>query len=341
MQVLLVQPDRSAALRFEQQLLAQQHVVTIATRAFEAIELLRTGRFGMMIADQALTDLEITDLARIARKMGLAQYLYIMVLATQHDQKNINAALAAGADDYMLKPVDPVELSLRVRNAERIVSIDTRDDAIIAMAKLAESRDATTGRHVERVRLYSRELAQAVWEMGFYFGQIDSTFVELIYRTAALHDLGKVAIPDAILTKPGKLTEAEFAAMQRHTEIGAAALASVETDHSRCQFLQMGREIALSHHERWDGRGYPRGLAGENIPLSARIVSVADVYDALTSQRSYKPAFTHDAAMRSVIENAGTQFDPLVVEAMAAIESSIDRYRKQEADVMAPPSQAA
>ena len=341
MQVLLVQPDRSAALRFEQQLLAQRHVVTITTRAFDAIELLRTGRFSMLIADQTVTDLPINDLARIARKMGLSQYLYVMVLADRHDQQQINAALAAGADDYMLKPVDPVELSLRVRNAERIVSIDTRDDAIIAMAKLAESRDATTGRHVERVRLYSRELAQAVWEMGYYFGQIDSTFVDLIYRTAALHDLGKVAIPDAILSKPGKLTAEEFDAMKLHTLIGAETLASVESDHARCQFLQMGREVALCHHERWDGRGYPRGLAGEAIPLSARIVSVDDVYDALTSQRSYKPAFAHQQAVRSVVENAGTQFDPLIVEALAAIESAFDHIRQQQGDGPHPGSKAA
>ena len=332
MHVLLVQPDQSVALRFEQQLATQEHVVTVTSRAFEAIELLRGGRFGMLIIDQALTDLDATDLARIARKMGLAQYLYIMVLVERHDQRSLNALLAAGADDYMLKPADAVELSLRVRNAERIVSIDTRDDAIIAMAKLAESRDATTGRHVERVRLYARELAQAVWEMGFYFGQIDSTFVDLIYRTAALHDLGKVAIPDAILNKPGKLTADEFTAMQKHTLIGASTLASVITDHARCQFMQMGEAIALSHHERWDGLGYPLGIAGEAIPLAARIVSVADVYDALTSQRTYKPAYSHDQAMRLLIDTAGTQFDPLVIEAAAAIEASLNRIRASEAD---------
>lgn len=332
MHILLVEPDRSAALRFEQQLAIGGHVVTHTARGFEALDLLRAGQTQMLVADQALTDLETVDLVRIARKLGLNQYLYIMVLTDRHDQETINKALAAGADDYMLKPVDPVELSLRVRNAERIVSIDTRDDAIIAMAKLAESRDATTGRHVERVRLYSRELAQAMWEMGHYFGQIDANFVELIYRTAALHDLGKVAIPDSILLKPGKLTDAEHDAMKQHTLIGAETLASVVTEGNRCRFLQMGREIALCHHERWDGLGYPKGLRGEQIPLAARIVSVADVYDALTSARAYKPAFSHQQALQMVVDAAGTQFDPLVIESFAAIERTVDQIRSREAD---------
>jgi len=330
MHILLVEPDRTQALRFEQQLVTSGHIVTTCTRAFEALDLLRTGGVQMLVADQALTDLETDDLVRIARKMGLAQYIYIMVLVDSRDQEKINHVLASGADDYIVKPVDPVELSLRVRNAERIVSIDTRDDAIVAMAKLAESRDSTTGRHVERVRLYSRELAQAMWEMGFYFGQINGTFVELIYRTAALHDLGKVAIPDSILLKPGKLTEHEYDSMKRHTLIGAETLASVVTEGNRCKFLQMGREIALAHHERWDGKGYPNGIAGEHIPLAARIVAVADVYDALTSARTYKAAFPHEQSLRMIIESAGTQFDPLVVESFAAIESTVNRIRQRE-----------
>ncbi len=332
MHILLVEPDRTQALRFEQQLVTAGHAVTTATRAFEALDLLRTSEVQMVVADQSLADLDTDDLVRIARKMGIAHYIYIMALVDSRDQDKINHVLAAGADDYIVKPVDPVELSLRVRNAERIVSIDTRDDAIVAMAKLAESRDSSTGRHVERVRLYSRELAQAMWEMGFYFGQINGTFVELIYRTAALHDLGKVAIPDSILLKPGKLTDIEFNSMKRHTLIGAETLASVVTESNRCKFLQMGREIALSHHERWDGKGYPSNLSGERIPLSARIVSVADVYDALTSARSYKQAYPHDEALRMIIEASGTQFDPLVVEAFAAIESTVNRIRQRETD---------
>ncbi len=332
MHILLVEPDRPQALRFEQQLCAQGHIVTWSARGFEALDTVRNEQVQMVVVDQSLTDLETVDFVRIARKLLLAQYIYIMVLVDHHDQNVINSLLDAGADDYMLKPINPLELSLRIRHAERIASIDTRDDAIIAMAKLAESRDSTTGRHVERVRLYAREIAQAMWEMGHYFGQIDSSFVELIFRTAALHDLGKVAIPDSILSKPAKLTPFEFDAMKKHTLIGAETLASVITESNRCKFLAMGREIALSHHERWDGSGYPHGLSKTDIPLSARIVSVADVYDALTSTRSYKEAYTHEDSLRLIVEGIDTQFDPLVVEAFAAIESTVNRIRQRESD---------
>lgn len=332
MHILLVEPDRQQFTRMEPLLRESGHVVTTTPRGFDGLETLRAGQTKMVFVGHQLDDLDCVDFVRVARRMGLAQYLYIMVLVDAHDQQRINSALGAGADDYMIKPIDPVELSLRVRNAERIVSIDTRDDAIIAMAKLAESRDSCTGRHVERVRLYSRELAQAMWEMGHYFGQIDSYFVELIYRTAALHDLGKVAIPDSILSKPGKLTPSEMDMMKRHTLIGAETLASVMTESDKCRFMQMGKEIALGHHERWDGRGYPNQVAGTRIPLAARIVSVADVYDALTSARSYKPAFPHEDALRLIVDGAGTQFDPLVVEAFAAIERMVDQIRQRESD---------
>ncbi|MBC7783984.1 MAG: HD domain-containing protein [Burkholderiales bacterium] len=332
MHILLVASDRTHAIRFEQQLVRCGHVVTLASRAFEALDVLRAQQVQMLITDPQLTDMDTPDFVRIARKMGLAQYVYIMVLTTSHEQNTINALLAAGADDCMRITVDEVELSLRVRNAERVVSIDTRDEAIIAMAKLAESRDSSTGRHVERVRLYARELAQAMWEMGHYFGQIDANFVELIYRSAALHDLGKVAIPDAILLKPGKLTAPERQVMERHTTIGADSLASVSNTRTRCGFLTMGREIALSHHERWNGTGYPQQRSGEDIPLAARIVAVADVYDALTSIRPYKGAVAHQDALKMIVDASGEHFDPLVVEALAACERTIDQIHVREAD---------
>lgn len=332
MHILLVESDRQQAMRIELLLREEGHVVLNTARGFDALEQIRSGQIRMVLVNQRLEDLDCIDFTRIARRMSLTDYLYIMVLFDALNQQQINAVLAAGADDYMTKPIDPVELSLRVKNAERIAAIDTRDEALVAMAKLAESRDRCTGRHVERVRLYARELAQAMWEMGFYFGQIDSNFVDLIYRTAALHDLGKVTIPDAILSKPGKLTACEYEIMKQHTRIGADTLASVMNQPSPCRFLRMGQEIALSHHERWDGRGYPNGLSGADIPLSARIVALADVYDALTSARSYKPAFSHAQAVQIIIDASGSQFDPLVVEAFAAVEKTFDRIRQQESD---------
>lgn len=341
MRILLVLSDRLTTSRLQQTLTEAGHVVTTASRGFEAVDLLSTGQFGMLLTARTLSDFEGLELIRLARKNGISPYLYITLVTEPIEQHDINKALAAGADDYMRLPIDPIELTLRVRNAERIVAIDTRDDAIIAMAKLAESRDSHTGRHVERVRLYARELAQAMWEMGTYFGQIDANFVELIYRTAALHDLGKIAIPDAILLKPGKLSEYEYEVMKQHTTIGAETLASVITQRSACKFLTMGRDIAQCHHERWDGRGYPNKLEGEEIPLAARIVSVADVYDALTSVRVYKAAFSHQDALQMIVDGGGTQFDPMVVEALAASERPIDQIRVRETDPEMPPAQAA
>ena len=341
MKILLVMPDRQTSKRLIQTMTETGHVVTLAQRGFEAVDLLQTGTFGMLMTARNLADFDGIELMRIARKNGTSPYLYITLLADSSDQQDINKALAAGADDYVRLPVDGIELSLRIRNAERIVSTDTRDDALIAMAKLAESRDSHTGRHIERVRLYARELAQAVWEMGSYFGEIDANFVELIYRTAALHDLGKIAIPDAILLKPGKLTELEYGVMKEHTSIGAQTLASVMTPRNACKFLFMGRDIAQSHHERWDGKGYPHQLTETNIPLAARIVSIADVYDALTSIRCYKPAFTHDHALQLIVDGADTQFDPLIVEGFAAIETSVNKIRAREQDPEPLPAQAA
>lgn len=332
MHILLLESDRTQAMRIEILLQEEGHVVLTTSRGLDALEQIRSGQIRMVLVNQRLEDLDCIDFTRIARRMSLTDYLYIMILFDTFNQEQINSVLAAGADDYMTKPVDPVEISLRVKNAERIAAIDTRDEALVAMAKLAESRDRCTGRHVERVRLYARELAQAMWEMGIYFGQIDGNFVDLIYRTAALHDLGKVAIPDAILSKPGKLTPCEYEIMKQHTRIGADTLASVMNQPSPCRFLRMGREIALSHHERWDGRGYPDGLSGTDIPLSGRIVAIADVYDALTSTRSYKPAFSHSQAVQIIIDASGSQFDPMVVEAFAAVEETFDRIRQQQSD---------
>jgi len=341
MNILLVSGDVNLCAHLQQLLTELGHKVSSSGRGFAALEMLGGGTFGMMIASRKLPDMEGLDLVRLARRNGVTPYLYIMMISQVAAQHEVNAALAAGADDHILQPVDSVELSLRVRNAERIVAIDTRDDAIIAMAKLAESRDANTGRHVERVRLYSRELAQAIWEMGIFSGQVDANFVEMIFRTAALHDLGKIAIPDAILLKPGRLSPREYDVMKSHTTIGAETLASVLNQRSDCRFLRMGHDIALNHHERYDGAGYPNGRGGEDIPLPARIVSVADVYDALTSVRPYKTAFRHDDALQMIVNGAGTQFDPNVVEAFAAIERTIEQIRQRESDPEIAPADAA
>jgi response regulator RpfG family c-di-GMP phosphodiesterase len=211
----------------------------------------------------------------------------------------------------------------------------SRDLTIFAVAKLAESRDPETGAHLERVRNYSRLLAQDLANNGQFAGAIDEQFVHLIYLTSPLHDIGKVGIPDSVLLKPGKLNEREMEIMKSHTVIGAATLDAAARQFPNVQFLEMGRDIAAAQHERFDGCGYPRQLSGDKIPLAARIVAVADVYDALTTKRAYKSAYSHDAAKAIIEKGTGGHFDPRIAEAFFRCEHQfieiLQRYTETRA----------
>lgn len=209
------------------------------------------------------------------------------------------------------------ELGRLVRSLATELTV-TRDAAVLALAKLAESRDNEIGGHIERIRAYSQVLAEHLSQHGPYQNQIDERFLVDLYRCSPLHDIGKVGIPDSVLLKPGRLTPQEFALMQRHTDIGADALAQAARDAGYTGFLLMAADVARYHHERFDGTGYPCGLAGQQIPLAARIVALADVYDALTSPRVYKNAYDPYVARRMIIEESGKHFDPAIVDAFQA-----------------------
>jgi response regulator RpfG family c-di-GMP phosphodiesterase len=196
----------------------------------------------------------------------------------------------------------------------------TRDAVIFGLAKLAESRDSDTGEHVERISLYCQRLSAALRRHAEYRDTITPSFVRLIEASSVLHDIGKVGIADAILHKPGPLTSTERTEVKKHAEIGGDCLAEIERRLGASNFLQMAREIALCHHERWDGDGYPRGLKGEEIPLAARIVAIADNYDALISRRPYKDAFPHEKVVAMIRNGAGTQFDAKLVDVFLEIE---------------------
>lgn len=253
-------------------------------------------------------------------------------------------ALQGGAADVMAWPGSPSMLLARIathtelRAARRMLkdrkrhvahliaertyeAAQMQDATIIAMASLAESRDAETGNHIRRTQHYVAALARQLRFHTRYSDELSDDNIALLFKAAPLHDIGMVGVPDAILRKTGKLTAAEFDVMKLHTAYGRDAIAGVErTLGSSNPFLRYASEIAYSHQEYWDGSGYPQGLREHEIPLSARLMAVADVYDALISARPYRPAFTHETAVELIRQGSGEHFDPDVVIAMLTIE---------------------
>jgi len=274
----------------------------------------------------------------------------VLFISALSEVTNKVKAFSVGGVDYVSKPFQfeevyaRVETHLRLRrlqlelekhslHLEELVQEKVREISdsqlatIVALAKLAESRDDETGQHIERTATFCRVLAKRLRDNPSYAGSIDDTWIETIYHAAPLHDIGKVGIPDNILLKPGKLTSEEFEIMKTHTLIGAKTLQTARNNYPRNTFLNMGVAIARSHHEKWNGSGYPDGLSGENIPLSARIMAVADVYDALRSKRPYKDAFTHEESCSIIRDGSGQHFDPAIVDAFIAVETEFAEIR--------------
>lgn len=295
----------------------------------EALECVRQGLARLVISDWEMPGLTGPELCEAIRREPIDGYVYTMLLTSHSKQDEIVQGLNAGADDFLTKPFNPAELIVRIRAGMRILSLETRDLAMFALAKLAESRDSETGQHIERVQWYSRVLAKTLAENPKFKDKIDSEFISLIFSTSPLHDIGKVAIPDCILRKPGRLSDEEFSIMKSHSKLGAETLDAALERFPNARFLQMAREIAATHHERWDGSGYPAGLRGEDIPLSGRIVALADVYDALTSKRCYKESFDHVVARSILIEESGSHFDPDIVDAFLAAEDEFQEIRER------------
>ncbi len=234
-------------------------------------------------------------------------------------------------DEFGIMALHTNEMIRRIR--ERTDELNgTRDVTILTLASLAEARDNETGAHILRTQRYVRALARQLSVDDRYASQLDEETIDLLYKSAPLHDIGKVGIPDAILLKPGKLTAAEFEIMKGHAKIGADALRIAEKHLGSNSFLRLAREISLTHHEKWDGSGYPAGLRGEEIPLSGRLMAVADVYDALISKRVYKAAFSHQKAMGIIREGRGSHFDPQIVAALETVEQQFIEIAEQFRD---------
>jgi putative two-component system response regulator len=331
MRILVVDDDAMTREMLSRMLAAQGYDVLVAANGREAIEIIRSQSIRLVVSDWEMPEMSGVALCEAVRKADLPGYVYVILL-TSHDQSFAVEGMEAGADDFLTKPVEPAELAVRIRAASRVLGLESRDVAIFALAKLAEARDPETGAHLERVQHYTHVLARYLQEQGTFSDELDDEFVKLIRLTSPLHDIGKVAIPDCVLLKPGQLSTEEYEIMKMHTLAGAQALEAALVTRPEARFLKIARDIALSHHEHWDGNGYPRRLAGDDIPLCGRIMTVADVYDALVSKRVYKSAANHHVARNIIIEQRGRQFDPRLVDAFLACEAEFLKIRERFVD---------
>ncbi|MBP8225983.1 MAG: two-component system response regulator [Acidovorax sp.] len=279
--------------------------------------------------------------------------IFLTAKVTVEDEER---GLALGAVDYITKPISPpivlarvatqlalkgaadflrdknvyLESEVRQRTAELSA---IQDVTIMAMASLAETRDSDTGNHIRRTQYYVRALAETLRTQARFAAALDDKTIETLFKSAPLHDIGKVGIPDRILLKPGRFEPHEFEIMKTHTTLGRDAIQRAEDQLGmQVDFLRVAKEIALSHQEKWDGSGYPQGLAGDAIPVSARLMAVADVYDALISRRVYKEGMPHDKAVRIITEGRGNHFDPDIVDAFLQIQDTIVAIAQRFAD---------
>jgi HD-GYP domain-containing protein (c-di-GMP phosphodiesterase class II) len=301
--------------------------------------------------------LSIQGIRRLAAAFPLASHAGFVVVTADPDQATLSLAaihpniivasgitllwtcgLVLGAlfllDSYTKRNKQKTDVDSNVELLKQSQALlRTQETVIFALAKLADSRDPETGDHLERISYYCSALASALQQHPEFRHVVNAQFARLIGISSALHDIGKVGIEDAILRKPGPLNTVERISINQHARVGEQCLRQIERRLGTTNFLQMAREIAASHHERWDGTGYPDGLMGEDIPLAARIVAIADVYDALSSRRVYKEALPHEQCVQMIAEGAGSHFDPRLVDVFLQMEGSFRQISQQYATV--------
>ncbi|MFP5513902.1 MAG: two-component system response regulator [Alphaproteobacteria bacterium] len=360
---ILIVDDEPINLKVMADLLRDSYGLIVAKDGLQALARLAGDPLpDLILLDVMMPGMDGVEVCRRLKEDARTRDLPVIFITAMGQVHDETRGFAVGAVDYITKPISPPVVLARVRThislrearraladqnrqlvdrvAERTRDLLRAQEATIrAMASLAETRDNETGNHIRRTQNYVLALALHLSRDPRYAGQLDEETIELLYKSAPLHDVGKVGIPDSILLKPGKLTDDEFHIMKTHAALGhdaifaaegQADIAAGEGAVGESSFLRIAREIAHGHHERWDGTGYPQGLAGEAIPLSARLMAVADVYDALISRRCYKPPFPHEKAASIIREGSGSHFDPVVVAAFTALEDEFkdiaDRY---------------
>ncbi len=338
--LLVVEDDPTQLLLLKMALAAEGYETIEATHGWEALEQLSLHPdVRLMITDLSMPHMDGFQLISSVRQTE-RRYTYIIVLTSSRNRKNLLQALSVGADDYLSKPLLPEELRLRLQVATRLLHLESQEELILSMAKIAEYRSQETGFHLERVKQYTRLLALDLVDNAPELG-ITRAMAEEISRVSPLHDIGKVAITDAILHKPGRLTQHEIARMQDHTLIGAKLLLDLY-EKTGAEYLLTASDVARSHHEWWDGSGYPDGLQGEEIPVAAQIMALADVYDAMSSRRCYKPGYDHRLVQTTICQYAGSCFDPRLVRSFQRTEKSwlAIRQRFQDQHPSHPPLQS-
>jgi cyclic di-GMP phosphodiesterase len=337
--ILVVDDEPGVRRLVAAQVTAMGYDTEVAADAETALQIVerQSDRLALVLSDVNMPRTDGVELLRSIKRFDEA--IQVVMVTGMNDLDTVRQCLREGAYDYLVKPFALEDLGNTVKRSierfrllqetrdsrqrlEYMVELrtrelrDTRDIALLTMGKLAESRDTDTGKHLERISAFSARLARALEQQGN--PHIHDSLIEQIEISSALHDIGKVAVPDAILLKPGELTESEKLIMRRHTTVGGDTLRGIIERYEGNDYLTMAMDIAYSHHERWDGGGYPHGLIAESIPLAARIVAVCDAYDAITSVRPYKDAYSHEEARRRIEIDSGKHFDPEIVSAFIA-----------------------
>lgn len=354
---ILVVDDTPDNLTLMSGLLRDFYRVKVAINGQSALEIVRgEHKPDLILLDIMMPGLSGYDVIRELKTSPATRDIPVIFLTALSATEDEKKGLDLGAADYITKPISPSIVLARVKaqlqnkavadflrdqNAylEAEVGRRTReisaiqDVTILAMASLAETRDSDTGNHIRRTQLYVRALAEKLKthpRFGYY---LSDSMIELLYKSAPLHDIGKVGIPDRILLKPGRLTEEEFEIMKTHTALGRDAIVHAEWKLGmQVDFLNCAKEIAYGHQEKWDGSGYPEGLSGEDIPIAARLMAVADVYDALISRRVYKDGMAHEQAVAIIAEGSGKHFDPEMVDAFMELHDEFRSIAARFAD---------
>lgn len=326
--------------------LKDSYDLTVAIDGYEALAAVARELPDLILLDVIMPGLSGYDVCLKLKSQEATKDIPIIFLTSVSDVLNKTQAFELGAADYLTKPFEVLELKARVKNhlelkhtkmlladqnkrleqmvMERTENLyKTQTAMIYALAFLTETRDADTGEHIKRTQTFVKILTISLRNLGYFKELLTDDYIHMLYSSAPLHDIGKVGVSDEILLKPAKLTYEEFEEMKLHTIYGYNTLKRAEKEIGDTSFLTVAKEITYTHHERWDGSGYPQGLKGEEIPISGRLMALVDVYDALISARPYKEPYSHETARNIIIESSGNHFDPRIVEAFIACEEKI------------------